>query len=160
VNLNNLRLWSQHWTQTTYVDESNFQLNDRDVNGNTFVRMYTTVIRDCEEARSALADVVASNAEIAASEAAIEVVEVLAYSLLVDLFGDVPYSEALGESNTPSYDDDAAIYADLLARLDAAVGNLSGSNAFGSSDIIYGGSADSWKMAANSLMLRLRSFAR
>lgn len=155
VNLNNLRLWSQHWTQTTYVDESNFQLNDRDVNGNTFVRMYTTVIRDCEEARSALADVVASNAEIAASEAAIEVVEVLAYSLLVDLFGDVPYSEALGESNTPSYDDDAAIYADLLARLDAAVGNLSGSNAFGSSDIIYGGSADSWKMAANSLMLRM-----
>jgi len=155
VNLNNLRLWSQHWTQTTYVDESNFQLNDRDVNGNTFVRMYTTVIRDCEEARSALADVVASNAEIAASEAAIEVVEVLAYSLLVDLFGDVPYTEAMGESNTPSYDDDAAIYADLLARLDAAVADLSGSNAFGSSDIIYGGSADSWKMAANSLMLRM-----
>ena len=155
VNLNNLRLWSQHWTQTTYVDESNFELNNRDVNGNTFVRMYTTVIRDCEEARSALADVVASNAEIAASEAAIEVMEVFAYSLLVDLFGDVPYTEAMGESNTPSYDDDAAIYADLLARLDAAVGDLSGSNAFGSSDIIYGGSADSWKMAANSLMLRM-----
>ena len=155
VNLNNLRLWSQHWTQTTYVDESNFELNNRDVNGNTFVRMYTTVIRDCEEARSALANVVASNAEIAASEAAIEVVEVLAYSLLVDLFGDVPYTDALAETNTPSYDDDADIYADLLARLDAAVGDLSGSNAFGSSDIIYGGSADSWKMAANSLMLRM-----
>ncbi len=156
VNLNNLRLWSQHWTQTTYVDESNFQLNERNVNGRTYTTMYTTVIRDCEEARAALADVVASNAQIAASEAAIEVMEVMAMSLLVDLFGDVPYTESLSDAtNTPAYDDDAAIYADLLARLDAAVADLSGSNAFGSSDIIYGGSADAWKMAANSLMLRM-----
>jgi hypothetical protein len=117
--------------------------------------MYTTVIRDCEEARAALAEVVASNEQIAATEAAIEVVEVLAYSLLVDLFGDVPYTEALTETNVPAYDDDATIYADLLARLDAAVADLNGSNAFGSSDIIYGGSADAWKKAANSLMLRM-----
>jgi len=155
VNSNNLRLWAQHWTQTTYVDESNFALNERNVNGRTYTTMYTTVIRDCEEARAALADVVASNEQIAATEAAIEVVEVLAYSLLVDLFGDVPYTEALTETNVPAYDDDAAIYADLLARLDAAVADLNGSNAFGSSDIIYGGSADAWKMAANSLMLRM-----
>jgi hypothetical protein len=155
VNSNNLRLWAQHWTQTTYVDESNFALNERNVNGRTYTTMYTTVIRDCEEARAALAEVVASNEQIAATEAAIEVVEVLAYSLLVDLFGDVPYTEALTETNVPAYDDDAAIYADLLARLDAAVTDLNGSNAFGSSDIIYGGSADAWKMAANSLMLRM-----
>jgi len=155
VNSNNLRLWAQHWTQTTYVDESNFALDERNVNGRTYTTMYTTVIRDCEEARAALADVVASNEQIAATEAAIEVVEVLAYSLLVDLFGDVPYTEALTETNVPAYDDDAAIYADLLARLDAAVADLNGSNAFGSSDIIYGGSADAWKMAANSLMLRM-----
>lgn len=155
VNSNNLRLWAQHWTQTTYVDESNFALNERNVNGRTYTTMYTTVIRDCEEARAALAEVVASNEQIAATEAAIEVVEVLAYSLLVDLFGDVPYTEALTETNVPAYDDDATIYADLLARLDAAVADLNGSNAFGSSDIIYGGSADAWKKAANSLMLRM-----
>ena len=40
VNLNNLRLWSQHWTQTTYVDESNFELNNRDVNGNTYTHRF------------------------------------------------------------------------------------------------------------------------
>src|SRR5210317_1961016 len=56
VNQNNLRLWAQQWTQTTYVDESNFELTERDVNGSTYTRMYTTVIRDCEEARAALAD--------------------------------------------------------------------------------------------------------
>ncbi|MEL0026018.1 MAG: SusD/RagB family nutrient-binding outer membrane lipoprotein [Schleiferiaceae bacterium] len=155
VNLNNLRLWSQHWTQTTYVDESNFNLNERDVNGNTFVRMYVTVIRDCEEARTAVMNGPESAAAKAASVAAIEVMEVMAYQYLVDLFGDVPYSEALSETNVPKYDAGSAIYADLLARLDAATADLSGSNTFGSSDIIYGGDAAAWKKAANSLMLRM-----
>lgn len=155
VNQNNLRLWAQHWTQTTYTDESNFQLNERDVNGSSFVSMYTTVIRDCEEARTALASTPATADQKVAAEGAIEVMEVLAYSFLVDLFGDVPYSEALSETNVPAYDDDAAIYADLLDRLDAAVGQLSGTNAFGSSDIIYGGDASAWKKAAYSLMLRM-----
>jgi len=155
VNQNNLRLWAQQWTQTTYVDESNFELTERDVNGRTYTRMYTTVIRDCEEARAALADVVASDADLQAADASIEVMEVLAYSFLVDLFGDVPYTEALSETNTPAYDDDAEIYMKLLERLDAATGKLNGMSAFGSSDIIYGGDASAWKKAANSLMLRL-----
>ena len=155
VNQNNLRLWAQHWTQTTYTDESNFELDNRRVHDNTFWRMYGTVLRDCEEARTALGNDLSSTEAIAAAEGAIEVMEVLAFSFLVDLFGDVPYTEALSDStNTPVYDDDADIYSDLLSRLDAAVTNLSGSSAFGSSDIIYGGDAASWKMAAHSLMLR------
>jgi len=131
VNQNNLRLWSQHWTQTTYVDESNFDLDGRNVNGSTYSTMYTTVLRDCKEARAALSDV-ASPDENAASEGAIEVMEVLAYSFLVDLFGDVPYSEALlaTDSLKPVYDDDAAIYADLLLRLDDASSKLSGMTSF------------------------------
>ena len=155
VNLNNLRLWSQHWTQTTYTDESNFNLNERDVNGSTFVRMYVTVIRDCEEARTAVMNGPESAAQKAASIGAIEVMEVMAYQYLVDLFGDVPYSEAMSETNVPKYDAGNAIYMDLLARLDAAIADLSGSNTFGSSDIIYGGDAAAWKKAANSLMLRM-----
>jgi len=155
VNLNNLRLWSQHWTQTTYVDESNFNLNERDVNGSTFVRMYVTVIRDCEEARTAVMNGPESAAAKAASIAAIEVMEVMAYQYLVDLFGDVPYSEALSETNVPKYDAGSTIYTDLLNRLDAATADLNGSSTFGSSDIIYGGDAAAWKKAANSLMLRM-----
>lgn len=155
VNLNNLRLWSQHWTQTTYVDESNFNLNERDVNGSTFVRMYVTVIRDCEEARTAVMNGPESADAKAASIGAIEVMEVMAYQYLVDLFGDVPYSEALSETNVPKYDAGSTIYTDLLNRLDAATADLNGSSTFGSSDIIYGGDAAAWKKAANSLMLRM-----
>ena len=45
----------------------------------------------------------------------------------MDVFGDVPYSQALkvGEGEyLPAYDDAAAIYDDLLARLDSAISAL------------------------------------
>ena len=156
VNSNNLKLWTQQWTQVTYIQESNFELNERNVNGNTFTTMYTTVLRDCKEAKAALVNAPATSAEITAAEACIDVVEVMTYQLLVDLFGDVPYSAALSEeTNTPVYDDDAEIYESLLMKLDDAVANLNGSSAFGSSDILYGGDASSWKKAAYSLMLRM-----
>src|SRR6056300_505261 len=51
VNLNNFILWSQHWTQTTYTDESNFDFDNRDVNGNTYDKLYSGVLRDLKEAR-------------------------------------------------------------------------------------------------------------
>ena len=44
VNSNNLRLWSQFWTQVTYIEESNFELDERNVNGRTFTAMYAGVI--------------------------------------------------------------------------------------------------------------------
>ena len=159
VNTNNLRLWAQHWTQTTYVDESNFALNERDVNGNTYYYIYTALLRDCAEARAAVqADGNIGAAELANAEATIDVMEVLGYMYLVDLFGDVPYSEALDAStNVPAYDNDADIYANLMERLDAAATTLAsgGSNSFGSSDIVYGGDAAAWAKAANSLLLRM-----
>ena len=42
---------------------------------------------------------------------------------LVDLWGNVPYSEALTGANklTPKYDDQKAIYADLVKQLDSAI---------------------------------------
>ncbi len=88
-----------------------------------------------------------------------------AYTLsqLVDVFGDVPYSEAnkLKEGIVyPKFDDDAAIYDAVLKLLDegiADVNNTTAANGLlpGSSDIIYGGSADKWTRAANTIKLKL-----
>lgn len=156
VNLNNFVLWSQHLTQTTYTDESNFDYNNRDVNGNTFDRMYATVLRDLSEARGIIAnDATLSDATRAQQNATIEVLECYAYATLVDIFGDVPYSEAIGDDLTPAYDGAAAIYADLISRLDAAAGTLSGDNGLGSADLIYGGDGDAWAKFAASTMLKL-----
>ncbi|KRO84107.1 MAG: hypothetical protein ABR87_06090 [Cryomorphaceae bacterium BACL7 MAG-121220-bin83] len=156
VNLNNFILWSQHWTQTTYTDESNFLYNGRDVNGNTFDAMYATVLRDLSDARKFIE---ADDKLLASSKvnqlAIVEVMEVYTYHVLVDIFGDVPYSEAIGDDVTPKYDNDAEIYTDLVSRLLAAHSVLGGDNGLGSYDLIYGGDSDSWKKFAASLALKL-----
>ena len=161
VNVNTFRLWSQHWTQTTYVDESNYELVERNINGEVFQRMYARVLRDVKEARGFVTDDAALDAgEKSAQLACLDVVEAYAYSILVDVFGDVPRTEALMgvENLSPAYDDDAAIYAAIIDQLSAAVTTLKGQASMGSfagSDLIYGGSTSSWAMFGASLKLRL-----
>ncbi|MCE7862835.1 MAG: SusD/RagB family nutrient-binding outer membrane lipoprotein [Bacteroidetes bacterium CHB5] len=90
------------------------------------------------------------------------------FSLMVDLWGDIPYTEAFqGDqgNKAPVYDDQAAIYADLIQLCDDAVANIaltSPVRVLG--DVIYnnGGTGVSaatqmgrWRRAAKSLKLRL-----
>ena len=156
VNLNNFILWSQHWTQTTYTTESNFDFDGRDVNGNTFDVLYATVLRDLSDAAKFIEADDKMLAEHKRNQLAlIEVMNVYTYSVLVDIFGDVPYFEAMGDDVTPKYDNDGEIYNDLVARLLAAHGNLGGDNGLGSYDLLYGGDADMWKKFAASMALKL-----
>lgn len=80
---------------------------------------------------------------------------------IVDLYGDCPYSEALqfGSNFTPAYDDDQAIYRDLIVQLDAAIATLqtldNPANPVGSEDIIFNGDLSSWVKLANTLKLRI-----
>ena len=50
-----------------------------------------------------------------------DILEVYAYHILVDVNGNIPYSEALQgrENPSPAYDDAATIYTDLINRLTA-----------------------------------------
>jgi hypothetical protein len=82
---------------------------------------------------------------------------VYTYSILVDTFGNVPYSEALDIEAypLPKYDDAKTIYKDLLSRLAVDVSLISSEASFGEADIIYAGDASQWKKFANSLRLRL-----
>jgi len=92
-----------------------------------------------------------------------KIIKAYAVSQLVDVFGDVPYSEA-GKLITdgirnPKFDDDATIYPKLLALIDEGIGNLNSAvvNPLspGADDVIYQGSVTKWVKAANSLKLKL-----
>ncbi len=156
VNVNNLRLWAQHWAQVSYNDESNYELVERNVNGRTFRTLYATVIRDVSEAKAIINASESLLPEHKANQLAIiDVIEVISYTILVDIFGDVPYSEAFDSENvTPAYDDDAAVYSAMASKLDGAISSLSGS-AGNAGDLVYGGDADAWKRMANSYKLRM-----
>ncbi len=82
------------------------------------------------------------------------------FQILVDVYGDVPYSEALlrKDNATPIYDDGATIYASLLVELSAAIELINTTEATimpGTDDIMFGGDMDSWKAFANSVKLRI-----
>lgn len=88
------------------------------------------------------------------------ILKVLQGSLITDLYGDVPYSEAgLGYLNvnfSPKYDAQKDIYASMLKELEEAGAALSsGAINPGPADFVYGGDVSKWKKFANSLMLRL-----
>lgn len=91
-----------------------------------------------------------------------KVLKAFAFSQLVDLFGDVPFSEATKLTDgtlNPKFDDDATIYPALFTLLDEAIGDLNNPTANpsspGADDVIYGGSAAKWVKAANTLKLKL-----
>ncbi|MBO9683867.1 MAG: SusD/RagB family nutrient-binding outer membrane lipoprotein [Flavisolibacter sp.] len=87
----------------------------------------------------------------------------MAYSLqlLVDEWGDVPYSEALaGASNThPKYDNAKALYDTIQNLVDVGIAKLSDVNKGGlqpgTDDVIYGGDETKWIKFGHAIKARL-----
>lgn len=82
---------------------------------------------------------------------------------LVDLWGDIPYSEtgSLETSSTiknPNFDDQKALYTLFISDLDACAtyfATATTTPSFTKQDILLAGNADRWRRYANSLRLRL-----
>ena len=88
------------------------------------------------------------------------VLRALAFSLMTDSYGSLPYSEALkGKEDEPVYspkfDTQEQIYKGLIADLKTANTLLGASNGLISNDILFNGDFLKWKKLANSLILRL-----
>ena len=161
VNFNVFRLFSQYWTETTYPDESQYDITTRTIPDNHFRVLYRDVLRDLKESKTLLDQEKAVGATqisiLANKKAMVDILTCYSFSVLVDTFGDVPYTEALDiiAHPLPKYDDAKTIYKDLLARLTADAALLNSAESFGEADLIYGGDALKWKLFANSLRLRL-----
>lgn len=157
VNLNIFRLIVQHWQETQYPEESQYDLGTREINDNTWDALYRDVIRDLREARSLIPTDVA-NATTQKNQLAItEVMEIYTWYYLVTTYGNIPYSEAMNiDKPFPKYDDAKTVYNDLLARLDVAINNMvTTGQSFGNADIVYSGNVTNWKKFANSLKLKM-----
>lgn len=158
VNINVFKMYAQYWTETTYFDEARYDMTGRQIPDNDWAILYRNVLKDLDEAAILIEADPLITASVKQNQlACIEVMTVLGYSSLVNIFGDIPYTEALDfENPSPAYDDDQAIYTDLLSRLNAAISSFNaGAGGFGSADLIYGGDIASWIKYANSLKLRL-----
>lgn len=79
---------------------------------------------------------------------------------LVDVYGNVPYSDALKgvSSLAPKFDDQKVVYDNLITLLDEAIVDIKANtfaSAFQSSDIIFRGNNIKWVKFANSVKLRI-----
>ncbi len=82
------------------------------------------------------------------------------FQLLVDVFGDVPYTEALQEVEniTPNVTEGSVIYQDLLSKIDAALENYNSNpveTTIGKQDNIYQAEMEQWVKFANTLKLKM-----
>lgn len=163
VNYNVFRLLAQQWTEVQYPQESQYDLTGRTIPDTHWTTYYRDVLRDFKEAKSILVDQQAGATadELAVINNKIAIIDILtaySYGVLVDTFGDIPYTEALDivAYPQPKYDDAQTIYKDLISKLTTASHALDTDAAsFGNADLIYKGDAASWAKFANSLRLRM-----
>lgn len=97
-----------------------------------------------------------------------KVLQAYIFSQMVDIFGDVPFSEAIefkaSGITAPKFDKGSDIYPKLFTMLDTALMNLQDPAANpsepGTDDVIYGGDLDAWVRAANTIKLKLYNQVR
>jgi len=87
------------------------------------------------------------------------------FQYLVDIYGNIPYTQALkGSTNpTPAYDDGLSVYKDLLREIDkgmlliknAVVNNTNANKQIETNDILFQGNKQKWMRFGNTLKLRL-----
>ncbi|MEO5603385.1 MAG: SusD/RagB family nutrient-binding outer membrane lipoprotein, partial [Cyclobacteriaceae bacterium] len=129
TNINVFRLYAQYWAQTTYPDESQYNMVGRRNPDNFWRGAYRDALKDLDEARK-ITLLKWETQGLSPEErdnriAIIDVNKVYVFAALVDAFGAIPFTEALNpEILQPKYDDGAAVYSDLIVILDNAIGMM------------------------------------
>src|SRR5688572_14260389 len=96
-----------------------------------------------------------------------KILKAYAFSILVDVYGDVPFSEfdKFDEGITqPKFDNGEEIYPELFKLIDEGIADINNpapnASKPGADDYIYKGDLTKWKKAANTLKLKLYTQTR
>jgi hypothetical protein len=136
-------------------DIQTFKILDVDVNNTWEYTLYTNVLKNSK--------LLITKAEQNGNKYYAGIGKVLtAYSLAIttDLWGEVPWTEALDVENypKPKYDSQESVYASIFSLLNEAISNFDytedQSDKPGSDDLLFSGNMSSWKKFAYSLIAR------
>ena len=139
------------WNTTNYGGRHTVDNNEM---GRIWTTFYTTAIKNLTDAQYRTAD----NAEKVNINSAVRIYRVYLMSVITDIHGDVPCSEAgkgfLEEKFNPRYDTQEEIYNDFFTELKTAGNNMDASKDKITGDVIFNGDISKWKKLANSLRIR------
>lgn len=160
-------IWSQQYAKIQYTEEDRYDFSGRvSLVNNIWESFYSRSLADLQQIKDQAANGEQQNLGHPASfddnQAAVaDILMVWNFQMLTDVWGPVPYSEALkgmaqDAISQPAYDSQESIYKDLISRLTADAAAITpGASPFGREDLIYGGDMAQWRKLANSLRMRL-----
>lgn len=136
------------WNTTNYGGHHTIDNNEM---SRVWTSLYPTAVKN-------IVDAIAHADSKPNLKAVASVYRVYLMSLITDIYGDCPYTEAglgfiKGISNA-KYDEQKDIYYDFFNQLDSADRELYAANDKVTGDVIYNGDVAKWKKLANSLRLR------
>ncbi len=146
--------WSQSDGFSWYTDESKYN-----VTSSFYIRIFNNTYANTLKQYQILYNL--EDEKFANYKAIAMIMKAFHFQQLVDCYGDIPYTEALGRSleATPAYDDAQAIYEDLMVQLTAAIDLIKNAPALavvpGADDAMFGGEMTDWIRFANSLKIRI-----
>ena len=150
-------LYAQHFSETQYTTTSIYGTAEA-----AFNDYYTGPLMDLQQiinlnTDEATSDVAAASGANVNQLAVARILKVLTFQMITDMWGEIPYSEALQGVGviTPVYDTQEAIYASFVQELTEAAAQIDVNAAGMEGDVIYGGDMEKWRKFANSLRLRV-----
>jgi hypothetical protein len=160
-NMNQLgNLMMNNWTRDVGASNSSYYFNEH--NYNVTSDFYANIFESLMLRTSNYTFIQnAPGTEYNNYKAIAKIMKTYYFQYLVDLYGDIPYSQAhlRGQSLTPEYDDDMIIYRDLIIQLDEAIALIDNAPSEsinpGANDVMLGGDMGTWKKFANTLKLRI-----
>lgn len=150
-------LYSQLFSETQYTNTSRYETDEASFNGyytGPLANLQQIITLNTDE--DTKADAAASGANV--NQIAIaRILKVYTFQLVTDMWGEMPYSDALlgQEAFTPTYDTQDAIYADFVKELTEAAAQIDVNAAGMEGDIIFAGDMEAWKKFAYSLKARV-----
>lgn len=143
--------WVQHMAKVQYTDEDRYIVRNEVVNS-VWSFLYSGPGVEIQRIIE-----IAEKDSIDNYKGVALVLKCYLFSVLTDLYGDIPYSEAfkIDSTLTPKYDSQESIYLDLISKLNDANTLLDPNNEGIKGDILFNNSISKWKKFANSLRLRL-----
>src|ERR1700722_15497875 len=153
-------MWSQYFSQAAlaqqYVDIDSYNLPSTDGTVNqSYVNLFTDGLKNYQfviDQSSVSGD---WNFNLMGT-----VMKAYTAEVLVDLYDEIPYSQALqGAGNlNPKFDSGYSIYTSLLSSIDTALSKdftASTNTLAGTQDLVFGGDMSNWMAFANTLKLKM-----
>ncbi len=143
--------WAQHWSKVQYNDEEKYTPRRQVMNG-LWDQLYINVINEANDV-----SLIAEKEGNTNLQAAGLIIKANAFQILTDVYGPIPFTEAINVKITqPKYDPQEKVYEGIIGLLDKAEALLANGKGIitPTADLLFAGNTSRWRKFGNSLKLK------